>query len=794
MRRTDRLVAFVLAVSSACSGCGSSANDATVRANAASGSSQTGPGLQMLERNPAGVSRILNALETAVSEIPRDTFDPAIVAQKVGTEPAALLDWVKQNTFWVPYTGALRGASGVLMDRLGSSLDRSLLLAELLRTAGHTVRLATRTLSATAAAQLIANLPAAPAKIPGAELQAPPEPSEADYARYAELSGLGAATLKAGLEAVRTRTAAIANDVQQRVAKQSAFLGSAVPPAPSKEDASRAIVAMKELWWVQVQQGEGWSDLDPLAARTAGRHEPPEQTFDYVPDQAAAIPLPDRYVHQLTIRVVVEQSTPTGRVEHVALAHTLRPSEVVGHAIALRNIPRDWPAPQALLADGGLSTTVVKESALKQTEWLPSLSVGDTTIEQASVTMAGSLNAQPRQAKDQRPSAGALGGGLDALGGGDETPTGDEGRLTAEWIEYEIKAPGAPIKKVRREIFDLVGVEARSAGQKDISALDEHGRMVRALAMLGTVEILPMSSRLSPEFTLFRSLQTLNSIRDALTGLSTDLAAHNRGPAFEHGMGLRPTSDRLFDFAFARFAWSPVAADVYLASPNVVTFRTGLTADASGQLIEQRGFDIVINTVAVRNGSPMSSFLARLTQGVTDTNVEAGLAGTTPVSNAGTALANRPDAGAWITTRGPEDSRLSQAGWPAQSMARLKEAWADGAYTVVPSSPAQAPADRVWWRVDPSTGETVGTGELGWGQGLTEKITVTALVFISGGWGTFLVCGNIQQWRGEKDFVGKCACAGLAGGAIAGGAVTAGVGGLVAAMAIAGMLKEAICV
>src|SRR5205823_11419502 len=88
------------------------------------------------------MERAFKALEAAEKEIPRDTFDPKAIVDKVGKEPDKLFEWVRDNTYWVPYQGCLRGPTGVLMDRLGSNLDRALLLAELLRTAGHQVRLA----------------------------------------------------------------------------------------------------------------------------------------------------------------------------------------------------------------------------------------------------------------------------------------------------------------------------------------------------------------------------------------------------------------------------------------------------------------------------------------------------------------------------------------------------------------------------------------------------------------------------------------------------------------------------
>jgi hypothetical protein len=60
---------------------------------------------------------------------PRDRRDPSYVAEVLGRDPIAHLDWVRSHTAWVPYRGVLRGPVGVLLDRQGNSLDRTLLLA-----------------------------------------------------------------------------------------------------------------------------------------------------------------------------------------------------------------------------------------------------------------------------------------------------------------------------------------------------------------------------------------------------------------------------------------------------------------------------------------------------------------------------------------------------------------------------------------------------------------------------------------------------------------------------------------
>lgn len=73
--------------------------------------------------------------------IPRDTFDIAAALQGIDRLPEKLFAWVRDQTRFMPYAGILRGADGTLIDRSGKRLDRALLLARLLKEAGHLVRL-----------------------------------------------------------------------------------------------------------------------------------------------------------------------------------------------------------------------------------------------------------------------------------------------------------------------------------------------------------------------------------------------------------------------------------------------------------------------------------------------------------------------------------------------------------------------------------------------------------------------------------------------------------------------------
>src|SRR5690606_26057039 len=84
----------------------------------------------------------LQALAEAVDDIPRSTFDVGAALALAGGTPEAAFAWVRDNIALVPYTGALRGPVGVLMDGSGNSLDRATLVTALVAAAGGTARLA----------------------------------------------------------------------------------------------------------------------------------------------------------------------------------------------------------------------------------------------------------------------------------------------------------------------------------------------------------------------------------------------------------------------------------------------------------------------------------------------------------------------------------------------------------------------------------------------------------------------------------------------------------------------------
>ncbi|MDP7453313.1 MAG: hypothetical protein QGE95_13710, partial [Arenicellales bacterium] len=86
-------------------------------------------------------SQVFAMAEFDLSQVNEAQFDIQALQQQIGTEPDLLGHWVRTQTRWLPYIGALKGPHGTLMARQGNLLDRSLLLAALLEASGKETRI-----------------------------------------------------------------------------------------------------------------------------------------------------------------------------------------------------------------------------------------------------------------------------------------------------------------------------------------------------------------------------------------------------------------------------------------------------------------------------------------------------------------------------------------------------------------------------------------------------------------------------------------------------------------------------
>ena len=635
----------------------------------------------------------LRAIADGERDAPKDRWDPGYVVEQIGRDPDQLRAWVQASTTWLPYRGVLRGATGVLMDRQGNSLDRAILLASLLQHAGHEARLANGRLPDDAVAGLLPGLLARTVR----QFEPPPDSGDGWAIRNASLEyGLEPAAMEASLAAQVTAMDSVTRLLHARVAGQSRRLLAQVPHPPGDADslarAEWATESLRDHWWVQVRQDDTWRDLELLDVA------PP--AADHFAEPAA---LPDDLYHTLTVRLVAEEEDAGARRLVPAVEQTVRPSAIPGRALALQI----WPAalPKELHSDPK-SRFGLAAQAEEQREWVVSLTVADSMIASGAIGGSAGAGARVAQAPSGNPMGG-LGGAMAAAA----APRTASPEVIAAWIEYEVRAPGRPVRTWRRAVFDLVGPAARAAGTATPVAMTEAQRLQRGLALIMHTEMLPVTSEVAPEYGLHLIAQ--NALANA--GLMRRLAASDSGslPDRDSLIALAaPGVSPLYALALARLDWSRVGRWLYVDQIGLLTRHRHL-GPAGGDMITVRGaVEIIARDLGVAPGGP-DAFTVRLEQGVFDTNAEAMWWGGQGINNTADAFDLGGD---WALLGNP--AAADQLSVHEDARARMREDLAAGLTLVAPRQEVSRGGDHFtgWWRIDPVTGAATGTPANGWAQ------------------------------------------------------------------------------
>lgn len=640
------------------------------------------------------------ALQQADAQIPADSYDPVAVVKAAEARPDDLFNWVRDNTRWVPYRGALRGPVGVLVDRLGNSLDRSLLLAEFYKHTTVKVRLAHAKLTDEQARSLYEKLRAAP-HAPGIAFTAADGKGPAGEAASQKLQRLG--------ESV-TQTAG---------AESKALTATLSPPkAPSPADTD-AIAVLADHWWLQRADGASWVDLDVTL--------PGAKPGDTVVAAAETFPiddLPADQWHTLRITVIAEQWADGKLTESKILSRSVKPGMVFGSTIYITHVPLNW----AHDPDAGTTAEAVKkarEQALTPTEWVPTLRLGIETANDEGIRSDGSVDPKPQLDATARVGSGAAAGAKGAASAfdaafGDDKPAPPAGVFTAEWVEYTVRSPGAADGIVRREVFDLIGPAARAAGVTSKPAPSDLDRANAALALRGRIDIIALPAQPSPHFVghvlLSSILSSKPAIEKALAAMQTP-----GGPETEFDAP-PPCPASLYGLSLVRRLYSPSAADWYIARPNVFSAHSFARLTPDDHQVFVDATDLIANDVAIEPGSKADPAKLRLDQGVLDTVAEGAFLpeGGQRASASDVLAAATSQSVPWVVVRAAAD--VDKLKLPPDDMARIRAEVSAGRTVVAPPAATKLGSREAvaWWSIDPSTGRTLGMGDRGWGSSMTE--------------------------------------------------------------------------
>ena len=655
----------------------------------------------------ATLDNSLRAIEDGLRELPRDRWDPDYVVQQVGTDPQRLFEWVRDHTSWIPYRGVLRGPVGVLNDRLGNSLDRAVLVATLLEKAGHVVRLARRELGVEEGLELTAwaVTGSSPDEPPTEVDESESQPPQAGIPAIATLYQLDAASVERTLSDRARAIDALISDLDTRVEDQVKRLLGTLRLAPAEEEWNRrieaAMAAVRDHWWVQRRDGATWVDLDLL--RPDGASGGP----GVVPDETVTLAEIAPRHHELAVRVVAEQWSAGAITERYLLEHVLRPAETIGQPVVLQFWPSDWRTEEAHTPSARQAS--FRAVALDQRQWDVALTIAGRVVAQGGVAASGGSAGAPKGG-----ATGALAGRLAQSLSSDSDASG--GALTAVWVEYEIRSPADPPRRIRREVFDVLGPAARAAKAVSLT-LDDARLLTRSLSLMTRTELLPINCAFAPEYVADLAGHSLMADRELIRAALRGDVAPGSGRTEQLLNDAAPALTPLYSLALARLEWTRSSDRIFIDRLNLVARHRYFASTRDG-LVVRDATDIVANEVGV-DLAVRDALAIRVEQGVFDTNAERALqAGGRAIGNTAEAFAT---SSSWVTLRSRDNiARLAVS----EDALRRIAADLDGGYAVVaPTAPvALGPEMFVgWWRVDAVTGDTLGVAANGWGQDMAER-------------------------------------------------------------------------
>jgi hypothetical protein len=670
------------------------------------------------------LKQLVKDLEHDKNALPTETFWPAALLRRLnGHGPQELFEWVRGNTVWVAYKGSLRGAQGVLMDHMGNSLDRSLLLAELLEKRGHTVRLAHRVLTKEQANTLVPQIKSRQA-FKRVTLNGQGKYDSEKLTKQAQRAQVSDTDLQNMLQSVKRVHEESNTGVTRTINDQLLMLDDVFKIVATQEDELNAqlMAGLRDHWWVQYQSKNGWVDFDLMLPD--GKTE----AAGFVPEETLKLQkLPEKLMHRVAIRFVVEQCKNGVLTEHTVLEHELVPSALLGKSITLLTYPLHWPNDFGTVKNDELPQKM-KQLILDEDEWLPVLQVGADMYAQSSFTTAGMVNTHPMEsavASVGKATGGLFGAAGGGMGGGSQSHKPDENSvLTAAWIEYRIYSAEDDQQIIRREVFDLINEEVRKSGTCQQPDLSNDRQLERGYCLYSIVEILPLVCKLSPQFVTYTSFNNLTTeLKQVLTMLADSRNSARKDFHVSVMTAAEWLQTPLYKWALLRDSFSSSDA-LYMSSINIINKRTRLAQDTEGALVLRQIIDIVTNRIAINPEFFEKAVRIRIEQGVIDTIAETlVLPGNEPHINTPYLMTCAKQQGiSWRTVTEKSSSSWNHDFLTDKTRSLINQTLSDGWAVIVPEKPVLvAGKPRFgWWRVDPKTGETVGVMDTGFHQDTAE--------------------------------------------------------------------------
>lgn len=556
--------------------------------------------------------------EMALRESPAHQFSVPAAQKELGDDPRDLYQWVRDETRLIPYQGILRGSQGVIVDRMGNSLDRAILLHDMLHEAGISeVRFVRATLDLEDSEALWKSI------------SRDPSPHYFDQLKKEDSGELevaieeAARILQADPQAIRFQLEQDRYEGQILAEKMASSIDFQSEEIAGQIDISRngngdgvsqrkAIEDLRDHWWIEYRAEGEWTTLDPASAEISfGKQMFPEKEEE----RFAYDDLSSDLWHRMDVRVIAEQLTESGLHTVTALEETVIAASLPFRHVDLSMAPINWGS-----LDLEAKVSDIREKALAQNEWLPVLKVEGESIIQSSIRADGTLNKTPLQDSRSRAMQSAT-GALGQIGrrGREEKP---QTELSAVWMEITLRGPGLSPQVHQRMYTDLIGPARRIANEVESFTLNEEKRLERALGLFEQSSFYLQTHWPSPEWVNHQMLLNLVHNRTATMGILNGVREENAAMMESSFAQQQILPIQLYQIGMSRWAHHPAGFSTFPSGINLIRQSDQIRPGANEEsLIFQYNIDILSNQVKALPGKVNPASLS-FQQGIVDTHVE----------------------------------------------------------------------------------------------------------------------------------------------------------------------------
>lgn len=667
--------------------------------------------------------------------INRSAFDTDALLDELAYDADGIIAFVRDEIAFEPYAGLLRGPKGTLMSQAGNSLDQAVLLAKLLRDAGYDARVARGTLSADDSRLLLRQM-------------ARPRPAAMAVGDLADgLGVLRQAGILAGLDPAHVpqlATAISKSPVMANMPEFAAFNSTLEAlqehyqalAEPLREDAIEPLLEeASDYFWVETRPAPS-SDWQPVhPALPDGMLVSPERR------EALHDTVPVELQHRLRLQMFIEQRLG-GKKKEVAITSAWESpaANLSGQPVVFAALPDTAINPSQV----GLAPEDVLDGASFFTPFINGAKAPGAKHFDLAGNVIDPMVAGNVQGGIFREIGRAFGDAAGDLGGDP-----DAQRLESVWVNITLVAPGGEETSYRRILTgawpDAAAGEAAAADDalsaylpllRSNTLVVANGRTPRGMAVDGQLQ------QWQQDIPGFKALAW--GLEDNPTLSGDDKEAVRNVPGHWPGhLGMLTRFDQVED-------WS-AGHRLYRHQP-FVGIHTGGVGDSANTAMSR--VDIVHNarrSFDISGQQPVPDPAGLLAAGTWETLTEGSmLVPGGQQTGAADILAQAKTEGIALKTLRPGDS-TDGIDIDARALPNLEAELARGYAVLVPERRPQGLEHTAWWRVHPSTGETLGQMDDGRGIEVTEYQMMLIIGIAGLGFLHYSLYGCFSQAYGSRD-------------------------------------------